>query len=137
MSPLPGYRVIPEKFEQHHRPTVDSTRTSPGTITRVTSGPPPFPKPEGWTGTGQIYSGTFRVQELNNSASTVPAEQPTRERQYLVVAGLDVPALQTGERGDIIHVEGRELRVQQVLFGSLLWEVDLICSDNMTQQNPT
>ena len=66
----------------------------------------------------------------------MPGDQPTQERTYLVVAGTDIPFLQTGERGDIITVEGRELRVQQVLFGSHLWEMDILCTDNLTQQNP-
>lgn len=136
MVGLPNSKVIPDGWAEHHRPTVDETRTSPGTIHRITAGPAPYPKPEGWTGTGQIYAGNFRVQELNREGGGTPGEQPTRERQYLIVAGMDVPALQTGERGDLVRVAGREFRVQQVLFGSLLWEIDLLCTDNLTQQNP-
>lgn len=128
--------VIPAGWDAHHRPVADATRTSPGTIERVTAGPPPFPKPPGWSGRGTIYTGTFRVQQRNREGGGTPAEQPTQERTYLIVAGTDIPALQTGERGDIIKVEGREFRVQQVLFGSHLWEMDLLCTDNLTQQNP-
>lgn len=136
MSPLPGWKAIPEGFEEHHRPTVNATLTAPGTIHRVTGGPAPFPKPEGWTGEEQIHETAFRVQQLNREAAPTPGEQPSQERQYRLVAPVGVPELQTGERGDIIRTAGREFRVQQVLFGSLLWEVDILCTDNLTQQNP-
>lgn len=136
LRPLGAPAVIPAGWDEHHRPTVDATRTSPGTIHRVTAGPPPFPKPAGWAGTGQIYSGMFRVQQHNREFNGNPAEQPTQQRTYLIVASTDIPALQVGERGDLIRVDGREYRVQQVLFGSHLWEMDLLCTDNLTQQNP-
>lgn len=136
MSPLPNTRVIPAGWAEHHRPTVAETRQSPGTIHRITAGPPPYPLPEGWTADAPIYEGLFRVQQQNNEGGGTPGEQPTQERTYLIVAGTDIPYLQVGERGDIIRVEGREFRVRQVLFGTYLWEMDLICSDNLTQQNP-
>ena len=110
--------------------------TAPGTIHRVTAGPPPYPKPPGWTGETLVHEALFRVQQLNREGGGTPGEQPTRERQYLLTTKIGVPQLQTGERGDIIRVAGREFRLQQVLFGSLLWEVDLLCTDNLTQQNP-
>jgi hypothetical protein len=136
MSPLPGYKVIPGDWAPAHRPTAEATMTSPGTIHRVASGPAPFPKPEGWTGQGQIYEGLFRVQQQNREGGGTPGEQPTQERTYLITSKTDIPHLQTGERGDIIKVLGREFRVRQVLFGSLLWEMDILCTDNLTQQNP-
>ena len=111
--------------------------TAPGTIHRITAGPPPYPKPDGWTGETLIHEGLFRVQQLNREGGGTPGEQPTRERQYLLTTKIGVPVLQTGERGDLIRVAGREFRLQHVLFGSLLWEVDLVCTDNMTQQNPS
>jgi hypothetical protein len=128
--------VIPTGWVEQHRPVATATRTSPGTIHRVTTGPPPYPKPVGWTNETQVYSGMFRVQQHNREGTGTPGEQPTQERTYLVTASTDLPPLQAGERGDLIRVAGRELRVQQVLFGSLLWEIDLICTDNLTQQNP-
>lgn len=110
--------------------------TSPGTVHRITAGPPPYPKPVGWTGETLLHSTKFRVQELKREGGGTPGEQPTRERTYMLTAPIGLPKLQTGDRGDIIRCEGREFRVQQVLFGSLLWEVDIICTDNLTQQNP-
>lgn len=136
MSPLPGWQVIPKKLAEHHAPTVNATMTEMGTIYRVTSGPPPYPKPAGWTNRQALHTTEFRVQQLNREGGGTPGEQPTRERSYLLTAPLGVPKLQTGERGDVIEVAGREFRVQQVMFGSLLWEIDILCTDNLTQQNP-
>lgn len=127
---------IPAGWEAHHMPTAEAILKSPGTIHRVTAGPPPFPKPPGWEGTGQIYSGLFEVTQLNREGGGVPGEQPTRERTYIIACKTDIPGLQTGERGDLVRVEGREFRVQAVMFGTRLWQMNILCTDNMTQQNP-
>ena len=144
MSPLYQQRprpqvstdVIPPGWAEHHRPTTAATMTFPGTIHRVTAGPPPYPKPQGWVGETLLHSTYFRVQQLNQSSEGTPGEQPTRLRQYRLSAPFGIPELHTGERGDIIRVVGREFRVQQVLHGTLVWETDILCTDNLTQQNP-
>jgi hypothetical protein len=133
---LPNTKPILDGWAEHHRPVAEATMTAPGTIHRITAGPPPYPKPEGWTGEALLHEALFRVQQRNREGGGTPGEQPTRERQYLLTTKIGVPLLQTGERGDLVRVAGREFRVQQVLFGSLLWEVDLLCTDNLTQQNP-
>jgi hypothetical protein len=136
VSPLPGWKVVPDNWATRLAPTAEATMTSPASFYRVTVGPPPYPKPIGWTGETLLHTTHVRVQELNREGGGSPGEQPTRERQYLVAAPLGVPPLQTGERGDIIRVLGRALRVQQVLYGTNVMEVDIICTDNLTQQNP-
>jgi hypothetical protein len=78
----------------------------------------------------------FRVQQLNREGGGTPGEQPTQERRYLITASTELPPLQSGERGDLVRVVGRTFRILQVLTGSLLWETDLICTENLTQQNP-
>jgi len=111
--------------------------TSPGTVHRIAAGPPPYPKPLGWVGETLVHTAQFRVQQLNREGGGTPGEQPTVTRQYLLTTKVvDAPAFQAGERGDIVRVLGREFRIQQILFGSQLWEVDLLCVDNLTQQNP-
>lgn len=137
MSPIPGYQVIPQGWAQHHQPTANATMTAEGTIHRLTGGPPPYPKPVGWTGGDQIHAALFRVQELKREGGGTPGEQPTVERQYLITTKItDCPALQAGERGDMIHVLGRKFQIRSIMGGSLLWEVDLVCLENLTQQNP-
>lgn len=137
MSPLPGWQVIPTGWAEHHRPTVNSTHKAPGTVHRLTDGPPPYPKPLGWTGTPQIHSALFRVQELKREGGGTPGEQPTVERQYLLSTALaGCPPLQAGERGDLIRVVGRTFQVRSLMAGSELFELNLICVENLTQQNP-
>lgn len=136
MSPLQNTHVVHPGLAAAVQTTVQKSLPDPGTIYRVTAGPPPFPKPEGWTGRTTVYTGNFRVTQLNREGGGTPGEQPTQERAYMVTGLTDIPLLQAGERGDIIAVAGREYRVRQVLFGSQLWELDIICTDNLTQQNP-
>lgn len=137
MSPLPGWQVIPKGWAEHHRPTANSTHLAPGTIHRITAGPPPFPKPPGWTASEQIHAAFFRVQELKREDFGAPGEQPTVERQYLLSTAVEgCPPLQTGERGDLIKVVGRTFQVRSVMAGSELFETNLVCIENQTQQNP-
>lgn len=138
MSPLPGWTVIPPDWAQHHQPVSEGTMTALGAVHRATEGPPPYPLPPGWTGTEVIWDDVyFRVQErAQRAGELVVADQPTTQRQYLVTAPLGGPALRAGENGDIVHVLGRKLRIIDIMDGSLLWELDLICVDNLTQQNP-
>lgn len=141
MSPLPGWKVIPDGWAERHQPTAESTMTSPAIFLRISDGPAPYPMPEGWTGSRAIW-GTpedpilVRVQELKREASPVPTNQPTVERQYQISTPLGGPELRSGERGDVVSVLGRQYRIISRMTGSLLWEQDLICVDNLTQQNP-
>ena len=142
MVGLPNTKVIPNGWAAHHRPVATSTMTAPCTIGRISAGPPPYPKPEGWTGEALTHTTVCRVQELKREGGGVPGEQPTTERQYLVpvpltnAEGEPLPDLRSGERGDIIHALGRQLRIVNIMFGSQEFERDLICVDNQTQQNP-
>lgn len=135
MSPLPNTRVIPLGWAEHHRPAAAGTRTTQGQLMRSNGQPIPYPLPEGWTGADQVWQGTVRVQQSNWATDPVPGLQPTQLRRYLITA--DVYVLQdirVGEDGDIMVVGGRQYRVHQALHGSLLWEADLYCIDNQTQQ---
>lgn len=137
MSPLPGWKVIPDGWTEHHVPIVAGTTTAECVILR-SPGPPPFPLPVGWVSEEEVWRGNCRLQELNREASTVPGYQPTEEREYLVVLSLDRnrPPIYTGESGDTLRVGGRDFRLKQSMAGSLLWENDYIAVENQTQQNP-
>lgn len=141
MSPIPGYKVIPNGWAAHHRPTAKATMQSPAVFKRVSDGPAPYPLPANWDGSKVIWGGgvpplLVRVQQLNREGVTSTAEQPTAVHQYLVTAPVEGPPIRSGEQGDVIHVEGRQLRVINESFGSYLWERDFTCVDNLTQQNP-
>lgn len=110
------------------------------------SGPAPFPLPDGWDGLQVLKAGVIcRVQALNNSRNSVSAEQPTGTRQYLIqLPAGDLPEIRAGEGGTIIKLTackdpeliGRTLRVQDIQHGTEGFSRDLICLDNLTQNNP-
>lgn len=110
--------------------------TADAVFKRISEGPAPFPVPDGWDATETIWSTKVRVQGLNREGSGVAAEQPVYTREYLVTAPMRGPAIISGERGDIITVLGRTLRITNEQFSSLPWERDFTCVDNLTQQNP-
>lgn len=111
--------------------------TEPAVFTRISSGPAPYPPTPGWTGAETIWATKVRVQAQSKQAGdSVTAEQATTTHEYLVTAPLGGPELRIGERGDVIHVLGRQLRITDSRTGSQLWELDLLCVDNLTQTNP-
>lgn len=149
--PIPGYKVIPDGWAAHHRPTANSTMTYICDLYVPAAGPPPYPEPQGWDGTSLLKADVpCRVQELNRPGSATVVEQPTRTRDYLVTLPLaGLPDLPVGERGTIVRnfrpknpidadpgLARRTLRAIDVQHGSLMWERDLICTENMTQNNP-
>lgn len=135
MSPLPNTRVVPTGWAEHHRPVAAGTRTATGQLLRDTGEPMPYPLPDGWLGAEPIWTGTVRVQQSNWANDPVTGLQPMQLRRYLITADVAVLAdVKVGEDGDIMLVDGRQYRVMQALRGSLLWEADLYCQDNQTQQ---
>lgn len=140
MSPLPGWQVIPEGWAEAHRPVAEQTMQSPATFHRITDGPAPYPVPPGWTGSTLIWGGEpevrVRVQQKDQRAGDIViADQPTTQRQFMVVCPVGGPKLLAGERGDVVHVLGRELRIIDIMAGTYEWELDLICVENLTQGN--
>lgn len=136
MSPLPGYPVIPPIWAEHHQPTAEATMTVDAVFQRISEGPAPFPVPDDWNPVEAVWETKVRVQGLNREGSGVAAEQPVYTREYLVTAPMRGPRIASGERGDIIVVLGRTLRITNEQFSSLPWERDFTCVDNLTQQNP-
>lgn len=134
MTPLPNYKAVPDGWAAHHRPAVTAHMSTPCTILED-AGAPPYPLPEGWTGETVKYTTTCRLQELKREAGVLPGDQPTQVRQYMVQLPYDpaMPALAVGEGGDTVLVNGRRYAILQVMHGSELWSWDLICQDNLTQ----
>ncbi|WP_285240066.1 DUF6093 family protein [Pseudarthrobacter sp. MEB009] len=134
--------VIPQGWAERHRPAVTGTMTVPCQLVRISEGPPPYPKPPGWTGERVIHDTMCRLQELKREGGANPGEQPTTLREYLVTVphvsaeGVPLPELRSGERGDVVRVLGRRYAVTNMMFGSLEFSRELVCVDNQTQQNP-
>ena len=139
--PLPGHRIIPSNWSAHHQPVAAATMTSECTIQRVSDGPAPFPLPPDWDGgTPTIWAGSCRLQQLNREQSVDVAGQPTQGRHHLIGFPYDptnpLPLLRVGERGDVVHISGREYTLMQRLDSSEEWQHDFIASGNQTQTNP-
>lgn len=133
MSPFPGTKVIPDGWAAHHRPAAEGTMTTPATFFR-SAGPAPYPRPAKWDGLTAIWLTTVRVQALNVAAPSQEAGARTvTVRRYLVTAPVGGPALQVGDQ---VHVLGRRLRISDLTPGSLLWETDLTCEENLTGAAP-
>ncbi len=86
------------------------------------------------------FTGTARVQQLNaQDMAKLVAEQQVTETGYLVVVDLSADQVKVGDvvtittlddNGDPALVD-HELVVRSFGRGSLAWERDLICSDNL------
>lgn len=136
MSPFPGWKVIPDRWAEHHRPVARSTMVTPAKFVR-TRGPAPYPKPDNWDGEEVLWETEVRVQALNNAPKQAEAaEQSLTVRRYLVTTPLDGPPLRLGTLADQVLVLGRRLRIVDIRPGSLLWEQDLDCEENLTQAGP-
>lgn len=143
--PLPKTKVIPSGWSAHHRPVANGTMTAKIRFTRITDGPAPWPPPETPTPVPVLWEGICRLQELKRTNNAVAAEQPVYLRDYLVTVPITgTPKFVAGERGDlgeVIECEdpqflGRKIRVTDIQHGSLMWERDLVCVDDLTQNNP-
>jgi uncharacterized protein DUF6093 len=132
-----GSRVIPSGWEQYHRPVLDTTRTA--TITfRRTTGPSVMDSVTGSSTqpTTVVFTGTCRIQEHQARAhSTVAGAELVTTHAYQV--SLDVAAdLQKNDVGTVdtcsdTTLVGRELRVDDLQHGSLLFERTVICIDDL------
>lgn len=135
--PLPGSRVIPAGWEQHHRPVLATTRTATVTFTRF-DGPSVHDPVTGTTSRPSItvYSGLFRIQEHQVSAHIDDAAaQQITTHAYQLSAAVEVD-LQINDMGlvnacDDPTLIGRELLVTDIQRGSLLFERTFTCTDDL------
>lgn len=134
MSPFPSWKVIPDGWAEHHRPTAESTMETTARFVRV-GGPAPYPKPDNWTDSETLWETMVRVQALNNAPKQADtAEQEVTIRRYLVTAPVNGLDIRVGKNADQIHVLGRRLRIVDIRPGSYLWEADYECEENLSQR---
>ena len=138
MAPLSGSKIIPDGWEEHHRPVAASTMTADAVV-RSAGTPAPYPPDPEWSPDGVLlWTGKVRLQELKRATTALPTDQPTYGREYLVtfpmVEDNPVPKFKVGERGDTVYVDGSKLILQHPMAGSLLWEQDYIAWINHTQE---
>lgn len=149
----PGTRVIPSDWSDSHRPVAEKTMTGSCEIRRPggTSG-----SYNSTTMTKTVtphaphYAGFCRLQiRPTFTQDTASAEQPATTHSYLVTipwnaasdgTELEVDDLVTmtavDDNGDPSLVD-RELVVRGITRGTLTWERDLLCEENLTVARPT
>lgn len=141
--PFPGSRVIPAGWEAHHRPVAESTQTARCQITRAGTGPGTwnpatneFDPPQRQV----IYPDlSCRVQQLNQPQVSSTGQQQVSTHDYRVSVPIAAAAVLLDDRVEITGGDttldptliGRPLVVTDVQRGSLTWERDLICIDNL------
>jgi hypothetical protein len=138
--PIPGSRVIPARWSEHHRPVASASMRGTCSISRPdtdTADDVYDPATLQYTsGAGtSIYVGPCRVQALSTAeARQTFGEQDVTTRRYMVaiewdaaeVAVNDVVTVDTADDPDL---PGRKLRVLDVATGTEQWERDLVCQD--------
>jgi hypothetical protein len=135
--PRPGSRVIPGGWEAHHRPVAEATFTAAITFKRP-NGAPVFDSTKGETTqpTVTIYSGSCRIQELPREHTTIAAAERITWRRYRVsltiaATGLRLDDVGTVDAANDPSLIGRGLRVIDVERGSLTFQRDLTCTDDL------
>lgn len=137
--PIPGSRVIPAGWSERHRPVAVGSMT--GRLDVLVTVPRTSILDEG--GESLVAGGVpCRVQQLNRASNGATAGQEAHLRDYLVTVPIDTPVdFRAGADGHRLRITkadapaavGVELTIKQVLKGTLLWELDLICEHNQTQ----
>lgn len=142
--PLPGGRLIHQRWAEHSRPTAASAMTATCTITRAsTSAPTRDPN----TGTvtpaaaSTVATGLpCRVQPITRLALTADvASQIVSLRGYYVGLPDDTPPVAINDVLTLTGVDGNgdpqlvgvRLRIKDVLYASLLWTRDVWCEDDL------
>lgn len=136
--PLEGSRVIPSGWEAHHRPVLETTWTATVTFRRLT-GTPVHDPATGSTSQEStvVYAGPCRIQnnETTSAGSMVAGAQKITSHDYQVSGpvemNLKVDDVGTVDSANDPTLVGRELTVTDVQRGSLLFQRDVICTDNL------
>jgi len=141
----PGTRVIPADWSATHRPVTAKTMTATCSI-RHPGGTPGEFDPE--TGTTPVVpypphapALSTRIQVLSlQDQEAIAGDEQVSTVAYLVT--IDATAAAELALDDLVKVDtvdangdptlvGRELSVDSLTRGSLVWERDLICTDNL------
>lgn len=141
--PLPGSHVIHPDWISHHRPVAEGGFTAAVHINAEGTGEPVWDDADQVSRTPagpERYLGGARIQLLTlTEAQRLVAEQQITTLAYLVVVSLDATTVEVDDIVTIDQVDadgdqsliGRQLRVRAVARGSLAWERDLVCTDDL------
>jgi hypothetical protein len=139
--PLPGTRVIHDRFSEHHRPVATGTMRARIAFTRAGTGPgaynegtgktdPPARVPIGGALPCRIQprAAADRIARVGDQLLTL--------RGYLVTLPHDAPDILVDDLGTVTAADdallvGRVLKVLDVVYASEQWERDLTCEDDL------
>lgn len=136
--PLPSTAVVPDGWDDHHRPVATATMTATCTITRPTQGAyDPITLQYPANTEPVAYRGPCRLQQVIGRGRDAPldfAGQPVTARINLVSIEWDAAPVHIN---DIVTIDdsvdprliGRKVRVTNVVYGSMQWQRDLHCQD--------
>ena len=133
---LPGYRVIPQGWSEHHRPTSTASLNGACTVTRpgAPSSLDASTLQYAAAASLAVWSGPCRVQASARIAERSDyGELDLTTRRYLVVvewqAQVEVDDIVTVTAAVVPQLAGQKLRVLDVMAGTEQWERDLECED--------
>lgn len=145
--PFPATRVLHPDWSAHHRPTAESAMTVGMMFTRAGTGEGTYNDPAtGGDGTTtppartDVAATTARIQARNASERVVlVGENTVTLRTYLVAVPVDAGDIRVDDHGEVTSVAadadpellGLVLRVRDVIYGSEVWQRDLICEDDL------
>lgn len=127
--------VIPDTWEAHHQPTVNRTFTAEGALVkdRVWVWDPETEKEIRVAGP-TIYSGPLRFQHLREPRETTAGGQDVTTQVYQVSVPEEVDDVESIAWVQILassDASATWLKVTGIIRGSLRWQRDLICTDNI------
>lgn len=149
MTGLPGTgglrnsRVIPARFESHHRPVAEQTMTAEVQVRRHTAAGATFNTTTGrstYADPETIYEGPARLQRpMQGETPRQIGDRQVIVRQVIVSLPASVAEVRVGDEvrvtayrytdGGDRHLIGRPLWVHDIRPGSVLWQRDLTCLD--------
>lgn len=141
----PGTKVIPDIWESSHAVVVGKTRTAEITIFgRNTDDAEPVMNADFTYDAGNpaatLYTGPARIQSLGSAldSQVLAADQAVATSGYLIVIDRDADNIPVGSivqvtaSTDPTLTTDRRLVVRKIARGSLRWERDLWCTDDLT-----
>lgn len=139
--PLPNTRVIPTRWDEHHRPVAGGAQTSTGRVRRYssegvwneTTGKTDYPPPTDIYGT-EAEPATMRIVRDGVEETRQIGERTVVVRSYIVALPADAPEITI--RDEVLvstasdpHLADKKLWVHDVRYGSQVWERDLVCQN--------
>lgn len=139
--PRPGSQVIPNGWSEHHRPVAVGSMTARCLIDRDGTGEDVY-DPETGTTTPPARVVVYpdlpcRVQQLRQPQTSENAGQQVTAHDYLVPVPITATAVLMDDQvlitanPDDPSLVGHRFTITDILRGSLQWERDLGCIDNL------